>query len=316
MKFCRTQAEYDAWYALEPNQSLACVPTLGALHAGHASLIQAARRQADRVVVSIFVNPLQFGPQEDFSQYPRTVEQDARLCEELGVDAVFCPDAALFYPNGLGAVTQVIPPVEMTHTLCGQYRPGHFTGVATIVTMLLNRLKTTMAFFGEKDAQQLAIIARLVQDLQLPVQIIGCPIVREPVPEPGDLFPFPVGLALSSRNRYLTTPAEKQVAGLLAQALAHVCTLAGATNQPESPEAAMLLQVATDRLHASACLIASAHNPSPRFSLQYFTIVNPETLQSCRLAEAGSRVLIAAYVNDVRLIDNMVITGDALTAPG
>jgi len=175
------------------------VPTMGALHAGHLSLIERARRENAIVIVSIFVNPLQFGPTEDFQCYPRQLEEDRQLCEQLGVDAIFSPTPMELYGNRLPTsdggteLTQVVPPAAMTSVLCGRSRTGHFQGVATVVTKLLNLVQPERAYFGQKDAQQLAIIRRLVTDLNLPVAIVACPIVREES-----------GLALSSRNQYLT----------------------------------------------------------------------------------------------------------------
>ncbi|MCY7283469.1 MAG: pantoate--beta-alanine ligase, partial [Cyanobacteria bacterium CAN_BIN43] len=172
-------------------QSTGLVPTMGALHTGHMSLIHRARNENDRLIVSIFVNPLQFAPNEDFQHYPRDLEADSALCEAAGVDAIFAPDSAELYPRGKEAITQVIPPGAMMTGLCGRSRPTHFQGVATVVTKLLNIIQPDRAYFGLKDAQQFAILRRVTADLNLPVEMIGCPIVREPS-----------GLALSSRNQY------------------------------------------------------------------------------------------------------------------
>jgi pantoate ligase/cytidylate kinase len=157
------------------------VPTMGGLHGGHLSLIQRARQENDLVVVSLFLNPLQFGPEEDLDRYPQTQAADIYLCEEAGVDAVFMPTPAVLYgtpaPNP-AQLTQVIPPPAMLAVLCGPFRPGHFEGVATVVTKLLSLVAPDRAYFGEKDAQQLALVKRLVKDLNLPGQVVGCPIVR------------------------------------------------------------------------------------------------------------------------------------------
>ena len=179
------------------------VPTMGGLHQGHLSLIERAKQENSTVIVSIFVNPLQFGPNEDYQRYPRTLEQDRQFCEQAGVDVIFAPT-----PEEIGVpgkniaatqVTQVIPPSDMICSLCGNFRPGHFQGVATIVTKLFNLVQPDRAYFGQKDGQQLAIIKRLVADLNLPVEIVACPTVRELS-----------GLALSSRNQYLTATEKEQ----------------------------------------------------------------------------------------------------------
>ena len=181
------------------------VPTMGALHQGHLSLIERAIAENDLVIVSIFVNPLQFAPTEDLAKYPRQLEQDLKLCQQLGVDLVFAPDTQEMNSSGgtatLANTTTVIPPQNMTGGLCGKFRPDHFTGVATIVTKLFNIIQPDRAYFGQKDAQQLAIIRRLVTDLDIPVKIIACPIIREAS-----------GLALSSRNKYLTAREKEQAA--------------------------------------------------------------------------------------------------------
>ncbi|HEY9665310.1 MAG TPA: pantoate--beta-alanine ligase, partial [Coleofasciculaceae cyanobacterium] len=189
------------------------VPTMGALHAGHFSLIQRARQENSLVIVSIFVNPLQFGPTEDFQRYPRQLEQDRQHCEQLGVDAIFAPTVTELYgdnpPNSTISceLTQVVPPATMMSVLCGPSRQGHFQGVATVVTKLFNLVQPERAYFGQKDAQQVAIIQQLVADLNLPVTIVPCPIVREES-----------GLAYSSRNQYLTS-ARKAQAPILYRAL-------------------------------------------------------------------------------------------------
>jgi pantoate--beta-alanine ligase len=173
-------------------ERIAFVPTMGNLHAGHGNLAKQARKQADRVVASIFVNPLQFGPNEDFAAYPRTPDEDRALLESLQVDLLFVPEVADMYPRAQGA-TAIVQVPDLDSILCGAFRPGHFTGVATIVTKLLNLVQPDLAFFGEKDFQQLMIIRRAVTDLCMPIDIVGVPTMRE-----SD------GLAMSSRNRYLT----------------------------------------------------------------------------------------------------------------
>ena len=174
------------------SERVAFVPTMGNLHAGHGSLVKEARGRAERVVVSVFVNPLQFGPNEDFAAYPRTPDEDRQLLEELGVDLLFVPEVEDMYPHGQAATSRVQVP-EIDSILCGAFRPGHFTGVATIVTKLLNLVQPDIALFGEKDFQQLMIIRRAVEDLCMPIEVVGVATTRE-----GD------GLAMSSRNRYLS----------------------------------------------------------------------------------------------------------------
>lgn len=183
----------------EQGQRIAFVPTMGNLHAGHGNLARQARALADRVVVSIFVNPLQFGPNEDFAAYPRTPAADRALLETIAVDLLFMPETVDMYPRGQSATARVSVP-DLDSILCGAFRPGHFTGVATIVIKLLNLVQPDVALFGEKDFQQLMIVRRAVTDLCMPVQIVGVPTMREPD-----------GLAMSSRNRYLT-PAERAIA--------------------------------------------------------------------------------------------------------
>jgi pantoate--beta-alanine ligase len=216
-----------------PHLTVGLVPTMGALHAGHLSLIQRARQENAIVAVSIFVNPLQFGPTEDFQDYPRNLEQDRLLCEQAGVDVIFAPSATEMFGNqavdslrdsfaartetektaqkqieiDLSSLTQVVPPPAMTSVLCGKSRPGHFQGVAVIVTKLLSLVQPTKAYFGQKDAQQLAMIRKLAFDFNLPVEIVAGPIVREES-----------GLAMSSRNQYLTVE-QKQQASVLYRAL-------------------------------------------------------------------------------------------------
>src|SRR5688500_12081715 len=174
-------------------ERIAFVPTMGNLHAGHCKLVEEARRRAQRVVVSVFVNPLQFGPNEDYASYPRTPDDDRRLLEDLKVDVLFVPDVADMYPHGQAITSRVQVP-EIDSILCGAFRPGHFTGVATIVTKLLNLVQPDIALFGEKDFQQLMIIRRATDDLCMPIEIVGVDTMREKD-----------GLAMSSRNRYLST---------------------------------------------------------------------------------------------------------------
>lgn len=274
------------------------VPTMGSLHSGHLSLIQRARQENGIVVVSIFVNPLQFGPKEDFQDYPRNLEQDRLLCQEAGVDVIFAPsELEMFGDSGietgnsgaqtpavrlidLSSLTQVVPPRAMTSVLCGKSRPGHFQGVAAIVTKLLSLVQPTKAYFGQKDAQQVAIIRKLVADFNLPVEIIACPIVREVS-----------GLALSSRNQYLT-PEQKQQAGILYRALQQGWkTFCGGDRTAEATLAAVTAEFALE----------------PSVSLEYAELVNPYTLAPLAVVETAGLLAVAASIGSTRLIDNIII---------
>ncbi|RFP62142.1 MAG: bifunctional pantoate--beta-alanine ligase/(d)CMP kinase [Limnothrix sp. CACIAM 69d] len=261
--------------------AIGLVPTMGALHEGHRSLMTRARSQCGRVVVSIFVNPLQFGPQEDLERYPRNLATDLALCEAAGVDLVFVPTPAeLGVAVDRAALTQVIPPDHLANVLCGRSRPGHFQGVTTIVTKLLNLVQPDLAFFGQKDAQQVAILRRLVADLNLPVELITCPIVRE-----SD------GLALSSRNQYLSA-SERQ------QALAIFQSLQGAIAQFQAGErsAAALLEP-----------VRSTLSQAPGLSLDYAELVDPNSLTPLQTLEQAGLLAVAAQVGSARLIDNVIL---------
>ncbi|MEM8806327.1 MAG: bifunctional pantoate--beta-alanine ligase/(d)CMP kinase [Cyanobacteria bacterium P01_G01_bin.38] len=270
------------WLA-QANGTVGFVPTMGALHEGHLSLITRARQDNDIVVVSIFVNPLQFGPNEDLDRYPRTLTNDAKRCEAAGVDALFVPIADVLYRQprpDAATVTQVIPPAAMVSKLCGRFRPDHFQGVTTVVTKLLNLVQPTRAYFGQKDAQQLAILRRLVQDLNLPVQVIGCPIVRE-----AD------GLAMSSRNRYLSESARRQAA-ILYRGLnvAQKTFYAGVRSQ------SALIQA-----------VQSVLRTVPDLRLEYIELVHPDTLETLDSVETLGMLAVAAHLGDTRLIDNVVL---------
>lgn len=266
------------------SHSIGLVPTMGALHQGHQSLIKKAVASNDVVIVSIFVNPLQFSPTEDLDKYPRQLEQDLEVCDQLGVAAIFAPDPQEINSNGdtetLTDTTTVIPPQAMNNVLCGRYRPGHFIGVATIVAKLLNIIQPDRAYFGQKDAQQLAIINRLVKDLNIPVEIVPCPIIRETS-----------GLALSSRNQYLTS-AEKEQASLINQSLqkAKIALIEGETN------AASLIKLVEEEL-----------SQAEKVKIQYVELVDPVTLQPIEEVEKSGLLAIAAHVGSTRLIDNIML---------
>ncbi|SNT46435.1 pantothenate synthetase [Actinomadura meyerae] len=255
--------------------TLAFVPTMGALHEGHLSLMREARRNADTVAVSIFVNPLQFGPGEDFDRYPRTFEADIEACAGEGVDLVFAPDRDVMYPDEPQVTIKSGPMGEVVE---GAARPGHFDGMLTVVLKLLNLVRPDVAVFGEKDAQQLAMIRRMVADLNVPVRIIGGATVREPD-----------GLALSSRNRYLSEP-ERRTALALSRALR-----AGAEAAADGPEAV---------LGAAGAVLDKAATADPPLALDYLVLVDPATFTPA--AGGGPAVLaVAGRVGATHLIDNV-----------
>ena len=267
------------------DRQIGLVPTMGALHRGHQSLIEKAVGDGNIVVVSIFVNPLQFAPGEDLDKYPRQLEKDLELCENQGVAIVFAPDLQTMNSDGdtesLTETTRVIPPETMTEGLCGRYRQGHFTGVATIVTKLLNIVRPDRAYFGQKDAQQLAIIQRLVRDLNIPVEIVPCPIIREKS-----------GLALSSRNQYLTVE-EKEKAAKIYRGLQRAKT---AFLQGEI-ESKTLIDLVKQELSATETV-----------KIQYVELVDPASLQPLEKITTSGLLAIAAHVGSTRLIDNIVLT--------
>src|SRR5262245_1560916 len=263
---------------------IALVPTMGALHAGHASLFKIARQRADRVWVSIFVNPTQFDDPRDLAAYPRTLETDLAVCRDAGVDLVFAPDAAEMYPAGAQTAVEV---GALAAPLCGRSRAGHFRGVATVVSKLLCAAKPHVAVFGEKDFQQLAVIRRLVRDLLLDVEIVGAPTVREPD-----------GLALSSRNRHLDPEARRQAVALVR-----------ALDAAESAVAAGECDVA--RLLA---LVRSEIAAAPRAETDYAELRAPITLEPAPARLTGAALLAVAVFmrprpegRTVRLIDNRVL---------
>ena len=282
MQWLRTVAALREQVAKWRGSTIGLVPTMGSLHEGHLSLIRRCRQECDHTVVSIFVNPLQFGPNEDWERYPRDEEGDRALCEAAGVDVVFAPDLQEMGADPASARdrTWVDPPPSLLQTLCAPHRPGHFRGVATIVVQLLNLVQPQRAYFGQKDAQQLAIIQRLVQDLKIPTTIVPCPTVRE-----AD------GLAYSSRNRYLSAE-ERQVAAGLYRALRR-----GYEHwQAGDSSAEGILAAARAELE---------HTPELR--LQYLELVDPQSLQPLSEVKDKGLLAIAAYVGQTRLIDNLLL---------
>ncbi len=252
------------------------VPTMGALHEGHLELIREARRRTDRVVVSIFVNPTQFDRASDLDTYPRTFDADRKSAGSAGVDAIFLPSPAEVYPEGYKTYVDV---EEVTRTLCGATRPGHFRGVATVVLKLFNMVRPDVACFGWKDAQQCILVSRMVDDLNVPVEIVGVEIVREPD-----------GLAMSSRNLNLT-PEHRTIAPQLQKGLR---ALAAVAEQGER-DAATLLQSARSLIEAQ-----------PEFRIDYLEMVSRQTLQPIKTLSPGNTlVAVAAFLGAVRLIDNI-----------
>lgn len=257
--------------------TVAFVPTMGNLHIGHLTLVREARSTASRIVVSIFVNPLQFGPQEDLDAYPRTMKRDRDLLEAEGADLLFAPGPAEVYPRGQAKQTRVEVP-GLSDTLCGASRPGHFVGVATVVCKLFNMVQPDTALFGEKDFQQLLVIQRMAEDLCFPVEIIGVPTVREPD-----------GLAMSSRNAYLTEE-ERRSAPVLYRTLLEAGEQLRAGAMPEAVE-----QAATVKLEEAG------------LRPDYLSVRNAENLQPVDFDNRALVILAAAYLGKARLIDNVQV---------
>jgi pantoate--beta-alanine ligase len=254
------------------------VPTMGAFHDGHRSLIERARRETEQVVVSIFVNPLQFPDPRDLERYPRTRDRDLRDAERLGVDVVFAPDEREMYPGGEPAVT--VDPGPLGDRLEGAARPGHFRGVATVVAKLFNAVGPCRAYLGEKDAQQLAVIRWMVRDLEFPIEVVACPTLRE-----SD------GLAMSSRNALLS-PEDREAAGSLFLALSEAAERARAGER----DAAALVAV-----------MAREIGGTQGARLDYAAVVDDETFEDVRMLERPARALVAARFGDLRLIDNLLL---------
>lgn len=277
MLIARTVAELrDAVAGLRrAGRTVGLVPTMGCLHAGHLALVDRARREASACVVSIFVNPAQFGPKEDFARYPRPFEEDCRLCEGRGVDVVFAPGPD-FYPEGHSTWVEE---AAVSQGLCGEHRPGHFRGVATVVLKLLNACGPDVAVFGRKDLQQLAVIRRLVRDLDVPVRIAEAPTEREPD-----------GLAMSSRNRYLS-PEDRARARAIPGSLRRAQALVAAGER----SAAVLRGAVRDQLAAE-----------PELRLQYLEVVDAASLRPVDAVTPGRTVLaFAGFLGATRLIDNV-----------
>lgn len=278
-KITEVRAKISEWK--RQGLKIGLVPTMGALHEGHLSLIKKSVETCDKTIVSIFVNPTQFGPCEDLDKYPRTIDADLTLCKENGVDLVFSPSIEEMYGDGQNTndfFTYVIPPFFYTNKLCGKNRIGHFDGVCTVVTKLFNIIQPHYAFFGQKDAQQLVIIKKMVNDLNMPVEIVSCPIIREQN-----------GLALSSRNKYLSENGRKEALALN-KILTNIklCYNKGVTDIKALSETAFAFL-------------------NDNHELEYLEFVDKDTLENKTVADNNTLVLIAARVNNVRLIDNCVM---------
>jgi pantoate--beta-alanine ligase len=279
MQVLATIAELSQWRAATA-PPIGFVPTMGYLHAGHLSLVRRARAENGSVVVSIFVNPTQFGPDEDFQRYPRDLHSDLALLESAQVEAVFTPEVDEMYPVGASTIVEV---EALSNILEGASRPGHFRGVAMVVCTLFHLVQPHRAYFGEKDYQQLQVIQRMVYDLKMPVEVIGCPTVREPD-----------GLAMSSRNVYLN-PGERQAAIALSRALFQASDLfrEGVRDVPR-------LQAEVQNLLVK----------EPLIRIDYVAIVHPHTLQPVAMLESeGAVICIAVWIGHTRLIDNIRLGG-------
>jgi pantoate--beta-alanine ligase len=280
MEILRTVAELRQWSREERNDggnTIGLVPTMGALHAGHASLIRAACASVGYVAVSIFVNPTQFGPNEDYARYPRTFEADCALAKAEGADVVFAPTVEELYPNGGATFVEV---EGLSQRLDGASRPGHFRGVATVVAKLLIAAEADRAFFGQKDAAQVAVLRRMVTDLRLATEIVVCPIVREPD-----------GLALSSRNIYLSQTERSQALALSRAVRQAEALVAGGERRAQA-----LVAAARQTFAAEADV-----------RVDYLELVNWATLEPVEIAAPGSLFAVAAWVGATRLIDNTIL---------
>lgn len=275
-RIVRTVADLRAAVAVwrAAGERIGLVPTMGALHEGHLTLVRAARGTCRRTVVSIFVNPTQFGPNADFDRYPRDLAGDVEKLAAVGVDLVFAPHVAEMYPQGFATTVTV---AGLTEGLCGPHRPGHFAGVATVVGKLLNQATADAAFFGEKDFQQLQVVRRLARDLDIPVEIVGVPTVREPD-----------GLAMSSRNVYLSADERARAATMY-----RVLTHAARALQGGATSADVIAQ-------SMSALAEAGFDP-----IDYVEVVDAETLQPIPRKGGNTRIAIAAWLGRTRLIDNI-----------
>ncbi len=280
MKIITTIGEMRSISAAERNlgRKIAFVPTMGTLHEGHLSLLREGKKRGDTLLLSIYVNPMQFGPTEDLARYPRDLDHDITKAKEVGVDALFLPSDQEIYPEGFSCS---VDPGSLAEHLCGASRPGHFRGVATVVAKLFNIVAPDIALFGEKDYQQLAVIRRMVDDLDMPIEIVGCPIVRE-----AD------GLAMSSRNAFLS-PKERKAAASISRALGVAEAL-----------------VASGERSASSILrtVCATIDEAALLRIDYASLVHPETLLPIAKMTGPSLLALAAFVGKTRLIDNRLFS--------
>lgn len=268
--------------AKRQGKTVGLVPTMGYLHEGHLTLMRRARQEQGLVIATLFVNPLQFGPQEDYADYPRDLARDCELAESTGIDVLFAPAVDEMYPAGNGKTLTFVDVQKITASLCGASRPGHFRGVATVVTKLFNIAEADVAYFGQKDAQQVAVIRRMAEDLNMNVKIVAVPIVRE-----SD------GLAMSSRNKYLDS-AQRQAALVLSRSLERAASLLAAGERDSS------LIVATVR---------DLISQEPLAEIDYVSLVDPLTMEALDRVETRALLALAVKFGKTRLIDNMLWEG-------
>lgn len=279
MQVAKTIADLRQWRTATPSP-VGFVPTMGYLHEGHLSLARHARAETASVIVSIFVNPTQFAPHEDFQRYPRDLERDLALLAQVDVDAVFVPGVEEMYPEGASTCVEV---AGLSAILEGASRPGHFRGVATVVSKLFHLVEPQRAYFGEKDFQQLRLIQQMVRELLMPIEVVGCPTVREPD-----------GLAMSSRNAYLNA-AERRAATTLSHALFEADGLAKAGERDAA------------KLHA---VVHSLLEHEPLARIDYVAVVHPHTLQPLTvIGPEGAQICLAVWIGNTRLIDNVHVSG-------
>ena len=265
--------------AKREGKTVGLVPTMGYLHEGHLTLMRRARQEQGLVIATLFVNPLQFGPQEDYADYPRDLERDCKLAESTGIDVLFAPSVDEMYPDGNGKILSFVDVEKITATLCGASRPGHFRGVATVVTKLFNIAEADVAYFGQKDAQQVAVIRRMTEDLNMNVKIVAVPIVREPD-----------GLAMSSRNKYLD-PAQRQAALVLSRSLEQAASLLTAGKR----DSALILAAVRELI-----------DQQPLAEIDYVSLVDPLSLAAIERVEQQALLALAVKFGKTRLIDNML----------
>ncbi len=280
MQTIRTRRAIRAWARARgaSDKTIGFVPTMGALHEGHASLIRAARRGTDSVAVSIFVNPLQFGPGRDLDRYPRSMAEDLRLCRREGADVVFLPHVDELYPESFQTVVRVN---HLTEQFEGRSRPDHFEGVTTVVTKLFHLIVPDRAFFGQKDYQQIVVIKQMVRDLDLPIQIVPCPTVRDVD-----------GLAFSSRNRLLSAPERKAARAIFGALTAARALVRNGQRSVTKVRQAMIREIKRE----------------PLARVDYAAVADPTTLVELRVMKDRAVLLLAVWIGDTRLIDNMVVT--------